>query len=199
VEGSTLRRGIAPYGFLARLAPVALGLGLLAGDVPQRAFAPCCVYESPPPPKVTATDRATGLFEALPARPYTPGLHQLVTGPARGARGLTLRPQDLTGARLIRCRLVGDWRGKTLRGARLWECDLSGAILGRTYAERISSAGGRVEEAAGSYNPELRRLYWEYWEYWESQATDLCGGTYDALTRWPAGVDPQARGARLVK
>ena len=85
-------------------------------------------------------------------------------------RGLTLAPCDLPTSSFTACTFVGDWRGYTFRGVRLWECDLSGAVL--TNADSPSD-----------YNPELLRLYRG------SLITDLRGCTYDASTRWPAGID----------
>jgi hypothetical protein len=84
--------------------------------------------------------------------------------------GLTLSPFDLRGDTLTACALNGDWRGRSFAGVVLSGCDLSAAILdGPTRGPRDPTA---------------------------SPAADLRGCTYDALTRWPAGFDPRAAGAR---
>jgi hypothetical protein len=78
---------------------------------------------------------------------------------------MTLAPQDLPGATLIRCRFVGDWRNRDLRGAQLRECDLSLAIPDNQLADYIWSVP--------NWTPPAR----------------LEGPRYDTATRWPEGLD----------
>jgi hypothetical protein len=161
-----MRRGIATFGFVSRLAPVAFGIMLLAGYVALRPRAPFCECETPPPAPL----------QLSPPIPLSPAPLPLVVSPdaARKARGITLMPQDLTVAWLIDCRLVGDWRGKSLRSAMLADCDLSGAIL-----DEAGQATGR--HFAGGGPP-----------------VDLRGAIYDRRTIWPPGFEPRAHGATLM-
>jgi hypothetical protein len=94
-----------------------------------------------------------------------------LTGQLLELRGISVDPQDLPGVTLTSCRLIGDWRGYSLRGAYLWECNLSAATL--------SSGPGACN------GPNC----------WPD--ADLTGATYDRRTRWPAGFDPRAAGAVL--
>ena len=72
-------------------------------------------------------------------------------------------------AKMGRARLAGaDLRGAGLRGAALREADMQGAWL----------------DGADLTDADLR-------------GTELARAHYDRFTRWPAGFDPQAHGARL--
>ncbi len=78
-----------------------------------------------------------------------------------------LRNADLAGARLSGADLrAADLRNARLQGAMLERADLRGAQL-----EGADLTGAALEGA------------------------DLAGARYDAATRWPAGMDPRARGA----
>jgi hypothetical protein len=117
-----MRRGIATFGFLALLASVAIGLGLLAGYVAQRVLAPCCVDEAAPPPLMGMDPLPTVLTAAGAGKPWE-------------IRGLTLSPCDLPTASFTACTFMGDWRGDSFRGVRLWEFDLSRANLDDNMAD----------------------------------------------------------------
>jgi hypothetical protein len=104
-----MRRGIATFGFLARLAPAALAVGLLAGYIALRPPAPFCECDLP----AAATPLRSSALELRGSSLHMP-------------RDWTL---DLTGAALVNVKVTGDLNGADLEQARLQECDLRAARL----------------------------------------------------------------------
>src|SRR5262245_23790091 len=125
-----MRRGIARFHWLSALA-----LATWAAVVLFHGFGGPGGRRKVLPPAAPVLGTTAAVFSADGQRLMTQDaygafrLWDAATGravPITQLRGLVLAPQDLHGATLTDCRLVGDWRGRDLRGARLWECDLSG-------------------------------------------------------------------------
>src|SRR5262249_23609273 len=105
-------------------------------------------------------------------------------------RGATLENANLAGATIRRANLYmahcrgADLRGADLQAASLWgadlkRADLEGANLSDTNLTGACLLGTRLQSA---------RL----------EGADLTCAYYDEATEWPAGFDPQARGALLL-
>jgi hypothetical protein len=211
-----MRRGIATFGFLARLAPAALGVPLLLAFTLLRSTTPACTWDPLPAPldlrsgvEVVAVD---GCLEArpLPVPRFNIGLVNGKPGDLadlkpgavlsdtdlRGARwdgveltAVTLRHVDLGEADLTTAHLaMARFDRCNLNGAHLDGADLTGAVLNQCDLRGVCSPGVSFRIAAFR-GCDLRRTGLD--------TANLKGATYDRHTRWPAGFDPRAAGARL--
>ena len=88
---------------------------------------------------------------------------------------------DLHDATLIACNFRGcDLFAASLPGATLTACEFRGGNL-----------GGAILRSVTFWECDLRGA--------DLTDADLAGATYDRFTRWPAGFEPQAHGARMEK
>jgi uncharacterized protein YjbI with pentapeptide repeats len=106
-------------------------------------------------------------------------------------QGAVVRDADLDGWEMLGVNLSGgSLRNVTLRRAELrgldlsqclvQDCDFNGADLSLSRMAGASLRGCRFVSA-------------------DLTGAGLTGATYDAVTRWPAGFDPAAHGARRVE
>jgi hypothetical protein len=163
----------------ARLRPLSMLAGLTAGTV---ALLTCERPEPRPPqplytwgPVLSVRAYDGGCSEVPAHRPSSSILDyygkrwKLADMPGQVLACLDLRGAEWFGVDLHRARFVGcDFRGADLRSAN----------LRRARLWKCDLAGADLTGA------DLTRV-------------EVMGDTYDDFTRWPAGFDPQAHGARL--
>jgi uncharacterized protein YjbI with pentapeptide repeats len=163
----------------ARLLPLMALTGLAAGTLALMASARPV---QAPGPMVRM---------ARPRRLYGPPV------PAHGIRyprGLKWELADFRGHKVKRLKLRGatftacDFRGCDLQsadlsGARLWQCDFKGADL----TGALLTSADLIDADLTGANLTGANL----------ADANLTGATFDPFTRWPAGFDPKAHGARL--
>ena len=135
------------------------------------AFALAAVSRQRANGAVTA-DRLTSAATARPGR-FQCGQHP----PASPAR-----------PRIYKCRTI--CRDRRVRD-NLWVC---GGRLSTLHVRKMAWALNRSDtDEAGAFLQDVD-LRWA-----DLTGIDLVTTRYDASTRWPAGFDPQAHGARLVR
>jgi hypothetical protein len=164
----------------ARLLPLMVLTGLAAGT---SALVTCDWMEPnrPAPRPVSLTDclatvpddaKCADVPAPFPSHGIEDCYHkrwELAAMPGRLLVGLDVRGAEWLGVDLHRAHFVGcDFRGADLRSAN----------LRRARLWRCDLTGADLSDA------DLTRV-------------DILGATYDRFTRWPAGFDPEAHGARL--
>jgi uncharacterized protein YjbI with pentapeptide repeats len=135
------------------------------------------------------------------------------------------RGANLTGAKLMRANLTkahlegANLTGAMVVGANLWGAKLNGANLTKAYLAGANLEGADLYGAVLMGGADLRgahlvgadlrgakfagadlegaHLAGADLEGADLEGADLAGAVYDAATRWPAGFDPKAEGARL--
>ena len=184
------------------------GLERIAARASEPAQAPAGAYRLPftdapvePSPDWWAAQDRAQVFEILAAYVRSAS-HRPPDGPNRLSASLQLRQPDLYAAMTVlgrRTVLDGDapldLSGSVLVGARLGSARLAGADLRRADVrgaglQQAELAGARLEQSllcgAQLQGADLRGAY-------------LAGARVSAATRWPAGFNWKAAGARLVE
>ena len=103
---------------------------------------------------------------------------------------------DFTGARLTGVVFAG----ASLQGVKLPGADLSGQSLAGAMLQGVDLSGARLagtdlRQANLSTHYAVTRLHGADLSSALLEGAKLAGAQYDCRTRWPAGVDPQMRGA----
>jgi hypothetical protein len=124
--------------------------------------------------------------------------------PGQPVRSTDLPRRDLPGV-IGRHRPGKDLSGKNLAGAKLAFADLRYANLARANLTAANLSGAQLTGAnlsgANLKNANLRAatLFGAILTGANLGGAQLRGALYNASTRWPGGVNPQALGARLAR